>query len=273
MAQLPWRHVDFNQAHLLTLLKEIDEERGSHEFIQATLRKDGIYRDLHGELQSYRARQQTGAYFVQVAHMLLVMCPYAPAARAALIEFDWDKIGGQAAQWEDKHSLHPCVMRALALRRREQKKNDEAVSYLRRWIELSPESDAYLQLADLYKEAGKTSQWLGTLESYLAGADQRPGAAQVRVTIAEHYMSRKEWRKAKPYADAAAATGVDAAMLCASRCCEGLEDWKNAERWVRLVSERFSPHREEWLKWCKRTGKGDLDAAKRTAERPAPRRD
>ena len=57
------------------------------------------------------------------------------------------------------------------------------------------------------------------------------------------------------------------AMLCASRCAEGMGDWEGAERWVNLTSRRYpSSSVYEWFLFCKRTGHGDAGAAQALVE-------
>src|SRR5262249_53433951 len=72
-----------------------------------------------------------------------------------------------------------------------------------------------------------------------------------------------QWAKAQPYAEAAAQTWAAWAIECAMRCYEGMEDWPRAELWIRRLSERY-PGRSlrAWLEFCKRTGHGDIEAAK-----------
>ena len=88
----------------------------------------------------------------------------------------------------------------------------------------------------------------------------------MRVEIAEHLMAKKDFAKAKPYADAAAETYAGWAMLCAARCEEGLGEWEAAEQWVRRVAERYEANSEVWCLWCLRTGRGDRAAAREVVE-------
>ena len=85
--------------------------------------------------------------------------------------------------------------------------------------------------------------------------------------MANKLMSEGRFEEAKPYADAAAATWAAFGMVCASQCYEGLKDWAQAEQWSRLTSERYSRRNwAYWYTWCKRTGHGDVKAARAVAE-------
>jgi hypothetical protein len=108
--------------------------------------------------------------------------------------------------------------------------------------------------------------WVATLERYLKEPDPGLGHAQVQVEIAEHLMGKKDFAKAKPYADAAAETYAAWAMLCAAKCEEGLNNWDTAEQWVRRVAERYDNTPQVWCTWCLRTGRGDRAAARALLE-------
>jgi tetratricopeptide (TPR) repeat protein len=90
--------------------------------------------------------------------------------------------------------------------------------------------------------------------------------AQVQVQMANKLMTEGRFEEAKPYADAAAATWASWGMVCASQCYEGLKDWAQAEQWSRRTSERYSRlNWAYWYTWCKRTGHGDVKAARALA--------
>ncbi len=122
---------------------------------------------------------------------------------------------------------------------------------------------AYEKLAEIYAKKHDISRWLQVLERFLEeGEGPALNQAQVRVVIATYYMSQKQWEKARPYAEAAAATGAAWAMVCAQNCAEGRKDWKQAEKWARATSERYGS--EAWDRWytlCRKSGTGDIEAA------------
>jgi hypothetical protein len=55
-------------------------------------------------------------------------------------------------------------------------------------------------------------------------------------------------------------------MSCASECLEALHEWDASEVWMRNNAVRYPSERLVWYFWCRRTGQGDLDAAKRVAQ-------
>ena len=116
---------------------------------------------------------------------------------------------------------------------------------------------------------GKIDRWQATLDNFLTKVeDLGLDHAQVRVEIANYYMGLGQWDKAKPYAEDAAATWAEWAMMCAARCAEGEKDWQRAEGWWSRVAERYADN--SWAVWyffCKRTGQGNLTAAREALER------
>ena len=133
------------------------------------------------------------------------------------------------------------------------------LDYVKRWRD----SWAYAKLAEIYAKKHDSSRWLEVLERYLEeGGGPALEQAQIRVVLATYYMSQKQWEKARPYAEAAAATGAAWAMICAENCAFGRKDWKVAEKWARTTSERYGS--EAWDRWytlCRKSGTGDIDAA------------
>lgn len=116
-------------------------------------------------------------------------------------------------------------------------------------------------------EQGKTDRWKETLDKFLGTEEVGLGHAEVRCQIARHFMEKKEWEKARPYAREAAQTGAEWAMYCACECYEGLGDWDEAEVWVRRASERYESGATAWFIWCLRTGRGAVDEARQLADK------
>ncbi len=197
-----------------------------------------------------------------IAREILKVSPYHPYARSTLLTKDWDSVKDKAAQWEQESSDSPAVLAALGVHYGNIKNYAEAQRVLSRYIELSPDAWAYQSLAATYKEQGNPDRWKETLDEFLKKVED-PGLdhAKVRVEIANYYMGLKQWDKAKPYAEDAAATWAGWAMNCAAKCAEGEQDWQRAEAWYSRETERYPD--SSWAVWyffCKRTGQGNLEA-------------
>ncbi len=170
----------------------------------------------------------------------------------------WLKLVGEA----------PPLLWALGKKYGDLKRYDEAGGYLRRFIRQSPDSAAYELLAANYKAIGDRKRWKETLDEFLDKVeDHGLDHARVQVQIANDFMEHRQWAEAQPYAEAAAESWAEWAMICAARCDEGLKDWDRAEQWIRRAEERYpDPAGTAWYRFCKRTGHGDLEAARASTE-------
>jgi tetratricopeptide (TPR) repeat protein len=203
------------------------------------------------------------------AREILKVSPFHAYARAILISKDWANVKDQVAAWEKESGVSPAVLAQLGWHYSENKQYADAERVLTRYIGLSPDFWAFRALAGNFKAQGKIDRWQATLDEFLKKVED-PGLdhARVRVEIADYYMGLAQWDKAKPYAEDAAATWAEWAMQCAGRCAEGQKDWQRAESWYRRVTERYAP--SSWAVWyffCKRTGQGDLAAARESVDR------
>lgn len=202
-----------------------------------------------------------------MARDLLSVSPYHPFARATMVVRDWEHVKGQLAGWRKESGDWPAVLAALGQHYTGTREYDEAQRALARYIELSPDAWAYQQLAANFKAQGNVDRWQETLDEFLKDVeDLGLDHAQVRVQIANDFMGRKQWDKARPYAEAAAQTWAEWAMFCAARCAEGEKDWGRAETWYSRVAERYPSAWAVWYFFCKRTGQGNLDAARQAVE-------
>ncbi len=235
--RVPWtfavRHLDYN----------------AHDLCAVVEHSDGAARAAHAE-------------------NLLEFSPQCPYAKATLIENYWERAKPHIAEWERDANRSPAILAALARRYSELGRYDEAQRALSRYIRFSPDYWAYDRLAKNYKARGDLEHWQSTLEEFLAKTeDHGLTHATANVQLANHFMERKRWDLARPFAESAAQSGAGWAMVCAERCAEGLEDWQAAESYARGVAERYP--RGSWARWflfCKRTGHGDLPAARAFAE-------
>jgi tetratricopeptide (TPR) repeat protein len=192
------------------------------------------------------------------ARWLYEISPHSPLARAGLIQFDWPSVAKQAEQWEKAPGATAAVFRALGNRYAELGRPQDAIRCLQRAMSASPDKTAYEALAHVYKAQGDMVRWQAILDEYLTQESFGLDHAQVQVEIARYFMSLKHWKKAQPYADAAAETWAEWAMRCASECHQGLGNWVKSEELIRQVAERYPMARFDWAYWCARTGRGNL---------------
>jgi hypothetical protein len=244
----------------LQALDTADQTPGREAGRLLELHLDGTADDLAEVLRRRAAKDRPA-----LAREFLKVSPHSPQPVVALIETDWDGVRGQAAEWEKKYAGSASVLAALGRKYVELKQSADAERCLRAGARLSPDRPTFQALAGVYKDRGDTAKWQEALDDYLKTEDTGLAHAQVRVELARHFIRLKQCDKAKPYAEAAAETGAGWAMLCAAEVAEGLKDYEAAEKWVRGTAEHYNTSRHEWLFWCARTGKGDLEGARKLA--------
>jgi tetratricopeptide (TPR) repeat protein len=198
------------------------------------------------------------------ALLLLAASPFSPFGMAVAVERGGDRLHGRFAAWEGTAAKYPRLCRAFADWYSSQKQFDEAAKWLRTAIDQSPDLLTYKLLARIYWMQGHEDKWVETLEEYLNQPDYGLSHGDVGETIARYYMGRKNWSKAMRYADAAAETYSNWGLAVAAECHEGMRQWKKAEDLWKAIAERYrGPDiRLALYLFCRRTGHGDLAAAR-----------
>ena len=202
------------------------------------------------------------------ARRLAAVSPDSPCAKAILIELDWPNVKQHAEAWEKDAARQPAMLMALGKRHLEDGKFAAAERCLKAAVAIAPSEATYSELAAVYDKQGDEDKWLATMEELLQrpdGAVEGLNSFHVRESIALHFMERKQWEKAEPYAEENAKTGGGEALLLAGGCQEGMQNWDAAEERVRNAATTFTQQKVAWYCFCRRTGHGDLDAARQMA--------
>ena len=194
--------------------------------------------------------------------VLLHGSPFSPVGRALGIEFRGDDCKSRFEEWEKAAADYPAVATAFARRAVAARRWEEAEKWLK-LVAAAGDGDAIQQLAKVYELQGKMDLWVATLESSLKAPDFDLTHARVNTSIARYYMHGKQWKKAVPYASEAAESYAGWVLLVLAECHEAVHDWTDAEAIYKAVGERYSGSVADWYAFCRRTGKGDLAAARR----------
>jgi tetratricopeptide (TPR) repeat protein len=253
--------LDFSQFGIWKVVLDTQSKRGEQETDRALRLSDGTYRDA-----ATRERLFIGEAKLSLARHALGVSPHGSSSICSVLELDPTLSAEALAKIEKSDGHQASVMRALGERYLRNGKFREAERWLKAYLKRSPDSGGYKNLANIAKAQGKLDVWKATLDEFLKTAEYDLNAARIQVDIARYLMSKKEWKEAQPYADAAAKTGAAWAMLCANSCCEGLGEWDKAEAWIQAVSERYPENSFDWFYWCMRVGKGDRAAAQKFVE-------
>jgi Tfp pilus assembly protein PilF len=255
--------IESTELPMIEVMVKSQRPKGTVAWTIAQCHDDETARDIAVSLGA--ASEQSRAI---LARDLFAISPHHPRARAVLIQTDWDQFKDQAATWEKESGDSPTVLAALYSRYFAEKRFEDARRVIEGYIKKSPDRWAYEQLAYVYKTQGMMDRWKSTLDDYLQNVeDLGLDHAQVRVGMAEYFMAKGEWSKARPYAEDAAETWAEWAMLCAGRCAEGEKDWDRAEEWFIRSAQRYTD--SSWLRWylfCNRTGHGNIEEARAFAD-------
>ena len=200
------------------------------------------------------------------ARTLLKVSPHHPVAAAKIIRYDWKSAEPELGEWGKEFGNQPAFVREVARHYQDEGPPDLAEKHLKKLIELTPEVTHYRALAAVYKQLNETDKYVNTLEDALKVPELGLNQSRVRAQLADHYMDQGDYETALPYAQAAAESGAGDCLICLSRCYEGMGNMKLAERWIRECSEHYRMSGYRWFFWCKRTGFGNVEAARQLAE-------
>jgi|GEM_PF-762545 len=225
------------------------------------------YADRHGDivagdlLQAIKVTNATH-YKISLAREFQKCSPHSPLLVDAIIRGDWKTAEPKAAEWEKRYADDPSIVQALGQAYFRADRLEDAERLMKQRIALSPDIVAYRELAALYEHQKKFDVWRETLLQALEQPALGLEHAEIHVTLADHWMKAGDYRKAQPHADRAAASYAHWGMLSAVRCYEGLQEWDQAELWMRRIAERYTEASPDWYFWCIRTGQGDAQAAR-----------
>jgi tetratricopeptide (TPR) repeat protein len=197
----------------------------------------------------------------QTVVRLREVSPFMPASVMWGLNFELDNLRKQLPELEKKYSTSGPVLATIGQVYQHDNKTDDAIRCFETAIKHDPEQPIFLILADLYKNQGNEDKWLATLESFLKTENFGLGHAQVQVQIANHFIEKGDWKRARPYSEAAGQTWAGWALLKAGQCAEAMQDWDAAEQWYAALAQRYEPNASMWYEFCCRTGHGSKEAA------------
>lgn len=259
MDAIDLREIDFRLESILTQnLRQTWHEQRQRQYAdcrgRGEIHRDDTVADLLARIPVLR---------INMAHArrLLQLDPFSPRAHAEVIKHDWEIAAARIAEWEREFAGAPIVMRALADRYAGANDLAAAQRCLAAYLKKSPDFWAYRKLAGTYQAQGDVDNWKKTLDEFLTQEDYGLEHAQVRVEIARHFMRQKEWELAQPYAEDAAESWAEWAMMCAIQCYQGSGDAEREGVWRGRLIERYpnAQHYIDYYFWAKRSGSDDAD--------------
>ncbi|WP_437228476.1 tetratricopeptide repeat protein [Planctomicrobium sp. SH661] len=232
------------------------------------MRLDGTTDTITPEL--LRSLNASGVREGREAHLkrLRRVSPDCPQTRAYLISMHWDEAAPHIEEWL-KDSSNPNIYNALGAHyNKTSLLNDAdfplAEKYYKRFLELDPSFVAYSNLAYLYRNHGDHERYRQMLKESLSLPSFGLQTAKVHEQLAKSLMKEGRYVEARPHAMAAADSYSGWGLDCANQCLEGLGEWELAEEMIRNAAHRYETW-YDWYYWCRRTGHGDLEAAREFA--------
>ncbi len=255
--------IDFVEERFAATVSLSDYERHKKLVTKMICHGDTFFQDL-----AMVSRWTNKQGMPEVARSIERMSPSAPMARALLIDNDWAYAEPRAKEWEAEAIANdrPEILYNLGSQYIDLKRWDDAERCLSKSIEMESDLQTLKLLAKVYQGRGDLERWKATLERALEAEDPGLDHMVIRVDLANYYIGLKQFDKALPYAEAAAATWAGTGMSCAAVCHEWMGHWDEAELWVRRSTERY-PQTDwmSWFIWCRRTGHGDRASARASA--------
>ena len=194
-----------------------------------------------------------------------VVSPHSPYGAALIIMELGDLDEKRYQKLEKDFGEHPIVLRNLGRRYLDFGMYDEAERVLKRSVEQCPDIKGTRLLAEVYWNKKDYDKWKDALDESLKHEDLGLAHAKVRVDIAKFLLEHDRLDEALSYADDAASTGAAWAMLCAADVHEAAGDLDGAEQLMQATARRYPEDRYKWFFWCRKTGHGDEDEARKLA--------
>ncbi len=210
------------------------------------------------------SRQEQNSKFAEI---LLKVSPHMPQTVAMNIDTSREYVKTHKADLMEKYGKNTVVLTALANRYLADYEDVKAEEIFQRRIAIVPDYKTYTSLAGLYYKRGEKEKWKETMEKALELPSTGLQNALIQSKLAHYYMEQGEWEQAKPFAMKAAETYSGWGLQCAAKCYEGLGDLKQAEAFRKACSMRYKSSSADWYFWCVRTDHGDIESARRLAEK------
>jgi tetratricopeptide (TPR) repeat protein len=252
----------FTHRKMLQWLNSVTRSSRVQDWLDVPARhRDAVFGDLMRDIESGLAGRPESPKSARYMSALSKVSDKLPVVVALRVTRDWPSVERETGAIERNQRDDPFVMTALANRFYDLKRYDHAERCAKRLVEMHPSYPSYRLLASVYKAKNDMARWKETLDRAIELPSYGLEQAQLQNQIAKDLMKRKQLQEAAAYADAAAESYSRWSMDTSARCHEMLGDWKKSETLVRAISERYDNGMMTWLKWCVRTGHGDLQTA------------
>jgi hypothetical protein len=230
------------QLHMNDLTQLVYESGTASEklvYHRENLSVDTTAYDMEAQLQPLVHTTQT-RFKSDMYEGIFAISPFCPTGAAAKIRDRWGDVATKADAWAEQYKTSPAVMGALAAKYIELDQPEKAEPVLKQYTVIAADAWAFKALANIYLVQGNEDKWLATLDSFLQLPEEIGlSHAQVQVEIAKHFMEKKEYQRALPYADTAAKTQAGWAMICDADVHRAMGDNVTADSLMQAEEQHY----------------------------------
>lgn len=197
--------------------------------------------------------------------------PDSPLSLAVALRRDQERWTRSKIDAKAEETQSPDLFEVLARRADSRSDPEWALECWERRVAISPDASALVELAAHYEKAKREDDWRAAVDRLIATDPEADRDGLMRLRLAKRLIARGRKAEGLDYVEAAAKCETRTILGYAAECFEDAGDFERAERCVQALSKRYPPYVTDWFLWCKRTGKGDADAARALAEEDVER--
>jgi len=236
-----------------------------HAVVDSSLTMPGLHHAL-GQLSYYWWSRMSRDRLEQIINELAIVSPHSPLALRWKMSLVAEPTVDQLKEWEQGAWNDPNSLLSLGNSYSKQNDYDAAIRCYERSITLSGSYYAHVALAESYRASEREELWKPTLERFLKEPAFGLEHGWIHRKIANDFIEKKDWKGAAPHALRAAQTWSGWGLQLAAEVYEGLGEWEESEKWIRELAQSYPTSSAlDWYFWCKRTGRGNVAAARQIA--------
>lgn len=223
--------------------------------------------DLETAFSNYSNSPQNQA---KIAHELRSISPHSPHALEYMIVTGTDADEAQLRQWETEAANNYAATCALSKQYISRKMMPDAVRCLEHALSQRQTFAIAKELTDILWNQSEFERWQATWDHYLESPSLGLDHSEAQAELAYGHISLNRLDTALEYALKAAAPYSASGLHVAAICYEARKEYDDAQLWWQRLSEAYGgSSRLEWYYFCRRTGYGDLAAARDMARKYA----
>lgn len=204
---------------------------------------------------------------VQSATEVTKIAPGSPIGIRLLVQATQTPTAEQLVAWEREANEDSLTLTVIGKAQLKAGNEDAAIRCYEKALESLPSSlEAATELAACFRQQGDLKNWEKTLVDFLKTESVGLEHSVVQDDLAVGFVGDGDWKKARPYALAAAQTYSERSLDIGSEVMEGLAEWNISEQLAHASASGYPTNEgARWYIWCKRTGRGDVKNAEQLA--------